>query len=155
VNPGGRLVVAATAAAALVSCGGDDAADRAPVAVGPFEATTDRAEGSSARAEIQRHPDVIGATATPTGAGWTISATLSSPYDSPDRYADAWRVLGPDGTVIAVRELLHDHADEQPFTRSLTGVEIPGGVAAVTIEGRDQQHGWGGTTVTIELDRHP
>ncbi len=151
----GRLAVVVAASAALVGCAADDASDRSSAAAGSSGATTDPATASSAPAGTQRHPDVIAATATRTDAGWTISATLSSPYDTAERYADAWRVLDPDGAVLAVRDLLHDHAGEQPFTRSLTGIEIPEEVATVTIEGRDQQYGWGGATVTIELDRHP
>lgn len=97
-------------------------------------------------------PDVIDATAEQANDGsWTFSATISSPYDTPERYADAWRVVGPDGSVLGVRELTHDHANEQPFTRSLVGVEIPASVAEVTIEGRDQVSGWGGQTQVISL----
>lgn len=80
-------------------------------------------------------------------------ATISSPYDSPDRYADAFRVLAPDGTVLGVRELLHDHANEQPFTRSLDDVRIPDDVDRVTVEGRDLANGWGGDTVTVTVPR--
>jgi len=95
---------------------------------------------------------VIAATATRDADGtWQVSATLSSPYDSAERYADAWRVLAPDGSELGIRELTHDHAGEQPFTRSLAGVDIPKGVDVVTIEGRDQISGWGGTTVDLEL----
>ena len=49
--------------------------------------------------------------------------------------------------MLGVRELLHDHASEQPFTRSLTGVAIPDGVTTVTVEARDLANGWGGGTV--------
>ncbi len=97
-------------------------------------------------------PDVIAATATMSGEGtWLFSATVSSPYDSPERYADAWRVLAPDGTELGARELAHDHASEQPFTRTLSGVVVPAGVDVVTVEGRDQVNGWGGATVEVEL----
>lgn len=97
-------------------------------------------------------PDVIAATVEAGGDGtFTVSATISSPYDSPDRYADAWRVLAPDGAVLGVRELTHDHASEQPFTRSLDGVEIPAGTGTVTIEARDLANGWGGATVDVAL----
>ena len=122
----------------------------------PAEASTGtEAVDTNAGPDEQRHPDVVAATATETPDGWTIEATLSSPYDSPERYADAWRALDPDGTILGVRELLHDHAGEQPFTRSLTAVEIPDAVQEITIEGRDLEYGWGGGTVTIELDRAP
>ncbi len=97
-------------------------------------------------------PEVVGAEVVETVPGvFRVSATLSSPYDSPERYADGWRVLGPDGAVYSERLLAHDHAGEQPFTRSVSGVEIPSEVAEVTIEGRDQVSGWGGATLTVEV----
>ena len=97
-------------------------------------------------------PDVVEAVARRAADGsWTFDVTVSSPYDTPQRFADAWRVLAPDGTQLGIRELLHDHAGEQPFTRSLSGVEIPGDITEVTVEGRDQLNGWGGATVTLAL----
>ncbi len=100
----------------------------------------------------QLFPDVIGVEATRQDDGrWRFDVTVSSPYDSPDRYADAWRVLGEDGTVFGVRELLHDHSTEQPFTRSLSDVSIPSEVMTVVVEGRDLDNGWGGTTFVVDL----
>jgi hypothetical protein len=97
-------------------------------------------------------PNVVEAVARQAVDGsWTFDVTVSSPYDTPRRYADAWRVLAPDGTQLGIRELLHDHAGEQPFTRSLSGVEIPGDIGEVTVEARDQVNGWGGATVTLAL----
>ena len=97
-------------------------------------------------------PDVIGATLTLTGDNtYRVSVTLSSPYDTPERYADAWRVLGPDCTELGTRILTHDHQFEQPFTRSLSGVTIPEGVTEVTIQARDQISGWGGETLTVAV----
>ena len=103
-------------------------------------------------ADAQRFPDVIAVEVerAPDGTA-RFDVTVSSPYDSPDRYADAWRVLGPDGVGFGVRELAHDHANEQPFTRSLDGVVIPDGVTVVTVEARDSTYGWGGTAVEVEL----
>lgn len=97
------------------------------------------------------YPDVVDVSVSEDDSGYSFSVTMSSPYDSPERYADAWRVIGDDGQVYGVRELLHDHANEQPFTRSLEGVEIPEGVASVTIQGRDQVYGWGGEVVEVSL----
>ena len=90
---------------------------------------------------------------TPTDGGWRFDVTVSSPYDTPERYADAWRIVGPDGTVYGVRDLTHDQAAEPPLTRSLDGVSIPEDVSNVTIEGRDQRYGWGGETVDVPLPR--
>ena len=133
----------------------------------PAEATTDPpgdptgeapgeendADGGTDAADEQMFPDVIDATASSDGSTWTVAATLSSPYDTPDRYADAWRVVGPDGTVYGERILAHDHANEQPFTRSESGIEIPEDVTTVTIEGRDLQFGYGGDTFELALPR--
>lgn len=95
--------------------------------------------------------DVVAAKAVKIGAEWTFSATVAHPDSGWDHYADAWRVVGEDGTVYGVRELLHPHVDEQPFTRSLSGVAIPGGVTTVRVEARDSVHGWGGESVTVAL----
>jgi hypothetical protein len=126
-----------------------------PAGTGQAEAASEPAAGDEAeRAADPRFPDVIDAVATrDTDGTWTFSVTLSSPYDSPQRYADAWRVVGADGTVYGVRALVHDHAAEQPFTRSQSAVAIPDDVESVTIEGRDLANGWGGTTLAIDLER--
>lgn len=98
------------------------------------------------------YPDVVAATAAENAPGtWTFEVTISSPYDSPDRYADAFRVLGTDGTTYGTRKLTHDHATEQPFTRILDSVEIPAEVEEVTIEGHDRVNGWGGASVEVVL----
>ncbi|MEA1904206.1 MAG: hypothetical protein U9N56_11870 [Actinomycetota bacterium] len=114
--------------------------------------TTTEATTTTSSDGTELFPDVIDVVITPSGDGtYRIDTTLSSPYDSPARYADAWRVKSADGTAYGVRELAHDHAGEQPFTRSLSGVEIPADVTAVIVEGRDQVSGWGGQTVEIDL----
>ncbi|MEO5734466.1 MAG: hypothetical protein ABIN96_02120, partial [Rubrivivax sp.] len=103
---------------------------------------------------VQQHPDVLKATVRPSSGAagrWDFDVTISSPYDSPERYADAFRVRGPDGTVYGVRTLWHDHADEQPFTRDLHGVAVPAAVRSISVQGRDQRHGWGGKTLQLSL----
>lgn len=101
--------------------------------------------------DLALYPDVVEVTVTESAGEYTFEVTVSSPYDSPERYADAWRVVGSDGVTYGVRELLHDHSAEQPFTRTLGGVVLPAGVDSVTIEARDQVYGWGGATVTVSL----
>jgi hypothetical protein len=61
-----------------------------------------------------------------------------------DHYADRWEVLTPEGEVIATRTLYHPHVDEQPFTRSLSGIKIADGVKQVVVRGHDSVHGYGG-----------
>ena len=98
------------------------------------------------------YPEVVSVEVEVEPSGtYRFDVTISSPYDSPARYADAWRVIGNDGTVYGERILLHDHAAEQPFTRSLANVSVPEGVNTVIIEGRDLVYGWGGRTIEVQL----
>ena len=97
-------------------------------------------------------PDIIGVRATQEESGtWRFDVTVSSPYDTPERYADGWRVVDSDGNELGFRLLTHDHASEQPFTRSLNGVEIADDISEVTIQGRDQANGWGGGELSVTL----
>jgi hypothetical protein len=68
-----------------------------------------------------------------------------------DHYADRWEVLSPAGDVIATRTLFHPHVDEQPFTRSLSGVKIPAGIERVVIRAHDSVHGYGGQERAVAL----
>lgn len=98
------------------------------------------------------HPEILDVVLTREDDGtYVVEVTLSSTYDSPARYADGWRVLDAEGTVLAEHTLTHDHANEQPFTRSDPGVVIPDGVERVTVEGRDLCNGYGGTTVDVDV----
>lgn len=100
----------------------------------------------------QTHPDVIGAKVLARGADtFDFDITVSSPYDTPQRYADGFRVAGRDGTIYGERKLLHDHATEQPFTRDLYGVRIPRQIRSVMLQARDQKFGYGGKTVEVFL----
>lgn len=99
-----------------------------------------------------RFPEVIGAQLVPTGERtYDVVVSISSPYDSPERYADGWRVLDEMGNELGSHTLLHDHASEQPFTRTQRGLEIPEGVTRITVEGRDLVNGYGGGTLWIDV----
>jgi hypothetical protein len=95
--------------------------------------------------------DAISAKASKGGGGWRFDVTVKHADTGWDHYADAWRVVGPDGTVYGTRTLYHPHVNEQPFTRSLSGVVIPSGVTEVTVEAHDSVHGWGGAKTTVTL----
>ena len=97
--------------------------------------------------------EVVAATAAPVGRLWRFDVTLRHGDTGWDHYADGWRVKGADGTVYGTRDLLHPHVNEQPFTRSLTGVRIPPGVQTVIIEARDNVHGWSEATLEVALPR--
>lgn len=131
------------------SCGSDeDDASEVPLDTGAVTDATISDDSS------QHFPDVLAAESGQAADGsWTFSVTLSSPYDTAEQYADAWRVLGPDGTEFGYRGLTHDHANEQPFTRSQNGIVIHDDIDTVTVQGRDLINGWGGDTLDHELAR--
>jgi hypothetical protein len=109
--------------------------------------------GRSAWANEQRFPDVVKVSIRAKGSNtFDLDVTVSSPYDTPQRYADAFRATSEDGAVVyGVRPLSHDHAGEQPFTRDLHGLQVPLGVKHIRVQARDQQHGWGGGTRVVAL----
>ena len=97
-------------------------------------------------------PEIIGVQLVSKGDRvYDVVVSISSPYDSPERYADGWRVLDEQGNVLGTHTLMHDHASEQPFTRTQRALEIPEGVARITVEGRDLANGFGGGTLSIEI----
>jgi hypothetical protein len=59
-----------------------------------------------------------------------------------DHYVDAWRIVDVDGNTLGTRDLAHPHVDEQPFTRSLSGIRIPDGVTEIGIQAHDTTTGW-------------
>lgn len=106
----------------------------------------------AADAAQQKYPDVLAAKVRPAGTDtFDFDVTISSPYDTPRRYTDAFRVTGTDGAIYGERKLLHDHADEQPFTRDLYGVKVPRAVRRVVVQAADQRYGYGGKSVEIAL----
>jgi hypothetical protein len=91
--------------------------------------------------------DVIGVEIVEEDGLFLISATVSSADTGDEKYADAWEVRSPDGTVLGERVLAHPHVGEQPFTRAQSGIEIPDDVAVVTVAAHDSVVGFCGETV--------
>ncbi|MEM7471640.1 MAG: hypothetical protein AAF340_09845 [Pseudomonadota bacterium] len=94
---------------------------------------------------------VENATAQNSGATWTFEVTISHPDTGWDHYADGWAVLAPDGTELGYRTLHHPHENEQPFTRSLSGVSVPSTLSEVKIRAHDSVHGWSDQLYTLRL----
>jgi len=96
--------------------------------------------------------DVLAVQVHRQGSGsYRFRVTVRHADEGWDHYADRWEVRGPDGAALGVRELAHPHVNEQPFTRSLSGVEIPVGVSEVTVRARDSVHGYGGREMTVAV----
>ena len=88
------------------------------------------------------------------GDTYKFDVTVRHADEGWEHFANKWEVLAPDGTVLGTRILAHPHVEEQPFTRSLSGVKIPENIAEVTVRGHDLVHGYGGKTVTVALPRY-
>jgi hypothetical protein len=82
---------------------------------------------------------------------YSFDVTVRHTDDGWNHYADKWDVTAPDGTVLGTRTLYHPHVDEQPFTRSLSGVKIPASIKEVTVRAHDSKHGYGGKTFTVAV----
>jgi hypothetical protein len=89
---------------------------------------------------------------------WTFHVTVSHPDTGWEDYADGWDVVTPDGTALKpdpespfTRLLLHPHVEEQPFTRSQSGIVTPEDVTQVRVRAHDLVDGYGGREVTVDL----
>ncbi len=96
--------------------------------------------------------EVVAIRAANHSGNWRFDVTVRHADAGWDHYADTWEVAEPDGKVLATRVLLHPHDTEQPFTRSLTGIEIPDGLTEVLVRAHDSVHGWG-DAVRYQLPR--
>jgi hypothetical protein len=91
---------------------------------------------------------------------WSFAVTVNHPDIGWEDYADGWDVVLPDGSVVKpdrddpfTRLLTHPHENEQPFTRSQSGILIPEEVTQVTVRAHDLVDGFGGQEVVVYLDQ--
>jgi archaellum component FlaF (FlaF/FlaG flagellin family) len=120
--------------------------------------TATKSEQVSNRTQ-KANADVIFVEAEYNGDTWTFRVTVSHPDTGWEDYADGWDVVLPDGTVVTAnpedpftRLLLHPHENEQPFTRSQSGLIIPKGTNQVTVRAHDLVDGFGGQEITLDLN---
>ncbi len=159
------LLVLVGSMTVLVGCGGERAVVSTDSAPAETIADTSAPVTSQPEPGSSTDPSATGAAVDPAGCAhviaveiehqgdgeYAVTATVRSSDTGTDKYADLWEVRAPDGTVLGTRVLAHPHVDEQPFTRSLGGVEIPGGVEAVEVVARDSVEGFCGETVTADV----
>lgn len=97
-------------------------------------------------------PEVVAVRIEPTGnAKYIFHVTVRHGDTGWKHYADKWEVVAPNGKVLGTRVLAHPHVNEQPFTRSLSGVQIPPGIRQVRIRVHDSVHGYGSDSQPIRL----
>jgi len=88
-------------------------------------------------------PTVTAVDAIPNGDTWRFDVGVLHADTGWEHYADGWGVYDMDGIELGYRVLVHPHVNEQPFTRSLSGVAIPEGTTQVVIVPHDLVHGDG------------
>lgn len=97
--------------------------------------------------------EIVSAEFRQQGDAWTVATTLRHADAGWDHYADKWRVIDGQGKVLGERVLLHPHEQEQPFTRSQSGIRISAETSIVYVEAHDKVHGWSRQRVRVDLRR--
>ena len=82
---------------------------------------------------------------------YRFDVTVRSADTGWDKYADAWEVRDEQSRVLGERVLSHPLESEQPFTRRLTGVQIPEEVGELTIAARDSVLGFCGEVFILAV----
>jgi hypothetical protein len=142
-----RLVVLGTVAGVVLSaCVGDGS-------MSPSSAEST----STSQAPVNDHnpadcADVVDVVVSAEAGGtYRFDVTVRSPDTGWDKYADLWEVRDPSGRVLGERVLAHPHVEEQPFTRSQSGIEIPAGVTTVVVAARDSVTGFCGASYEVAV----
>lgn len=154
-----RMIVLLAVAVFVSACAGGDedgaTSTPAPTVVPSTSSTAPTATPVTTTGTEPEADDVCAhvtdVTIATSASGFTVSATVRSADTGWEKYADAWEVRTTSGAVLGVRELAHPHETEQPFTRSLTGVEIPPDVTEVVVAARDSVAGFCGDEYVAEV----
>lgn len=80
-----------------------------------------------------------------------FSVTLEHADTGWEHYANQWDVVTLDNKLLKSRVLHHPHENEQPFTRSVSGVQIPADHSQVKIRARDSKHGYSEQEFIVDL----
>lgn len=95
--------------------------------------------------------DVLDVQLRNSGGIYTFEVTVAHQDTGWDHYADKWEIVDDHGNILATRTLHHPHVDEQPFTRSLSGVAIAPGIKEVAVQAHDSVHGYGGRVLPVKI----
>lgn len=84
---------------------------------------------------------------------WRFDVTLRHKDTGWEHYADLWVVVDTQtDKIIGSRTLTHPHVNEQPFTRSLSGVIINENSRYIEVKSKCTLHGYEGKKVIIDLE---
>jgi len=95
--------------------------------------------------------DVTHVAVRQVGGLFDLDITIRSKDTGWERYADRIEALAPDGAVLGTRVLDHPHQDEQPFTRDLSQLNVPRGIARLTVRVHFKPTGFDGATMSVAL----
>lgn len=131
-----------------------------PAEASPIETEESAAPVAGESAAVpEGNPDldyaqVVFVKATQSSDGtWRFDTTVRHNDQGWDNYADAWQVVDLAGNVLGERILMHPHDNEQPFTRSQSGIEIPEDITQVIVQAKDNVEGFGGQVVVVDLTK--
>ena len=97
-------------------------------------------------------PQIVAVELTQAAAGvFNVNTTVRSIDVEGVSYADAWEVRDLGGRVLGERILTHPHTNEQPFTRSLSGVAIAPMIVEVEVIARDSVRGFCGPSLIVDV----
>ncbi len=91
------------------------------------------------------------ASAQPMGLGWRIEVSVRHEDTGWEHFIDYWIVETQTGQEIGRRKLLHPHIHEQPFTRSLSSLNVPDGLRKVYIRLHCKRDGLSKTRYMVKL----
>ena len=85
---------------------------------------------------------------------WSFSVTIRHLDEGWNHYADLWIITDPQsGNILGERVLAHPHANEQPFTRSLSGVKLPAGQRYLEFSAKCTLHDFEGARILVDLEQ--
>ena len=85
---------------------------------------------------------------------WRFDVTVRHNDEGWGHYADVWQVVDPrSGEILGERILAHPHDNEQPFTRSQSGITVPADLTRVAVRAKCSVHGFGGREILMDLSR--
>ena len=85
--------------------------------------------------------DILDVQVSKNSDTYTFSVKILHEDSGWEHYVNRYEVLDKEGNLIATRTLWHPHENEQPFTRSLRGVQIKG-IDIVYLRANDSVDGY-------------
>lgn len=95
--------------------------------------------------------EIVNVVLTNNSGSWRADVTLNHADTGWKHYADGWRLVDEQGKVLGNRVLYHPHVSEQPFTRSLSGFDIPKDKKIIFVEAHDFDRGWSKNRMKIDM----